>query len=114
MTRVGVALAGGEGELHRVRGRQGRVEVAPQDHPHGQPGIGNLDLARDGPLERLALAGIDVFEAPGHASDLRLRRLRIGGVLLVEDGPLDDANLLTGERESRPAPAEPALLRPAR
>ena len=74
-----------------MRGRQGRVEVAPQDHPHVQPRIGDLDRCRDGPLERLALARIDVFEAPGHASDLGLRRLRIGGILLVEDRPLHDA-----------------------
>ncbi len=90
-----------EVELDGVRGRQGRVKVAAKQQVHGEARLGNLDHGPHRRLERLALASVDAFEAPDHAADLRSRGLRVGRVLLVEDGPLGDADLLAGRSGSR-------------
>ena len=71
MLRPRLARAGGEGELDRVRGRQGRIAVAADEQVQHHAGIGDLDDGAHGRLERLALPGIDPFEAPDHPSRTR-------------------------------------------
>ena len=91
-TRPGSPGAGREGELDRVRGRQRRVEVAAEQkgQASGRP-PGPRPSARTAVSSGWPWPALTASSRQTTRPAVRLRALRIGRVLLVEDGALGDA-----------------------